>query len=95
MFSPNISTHQLADQIHHERLSHSALIQKVVRERSTDAITADRNAQRRTTSRRLAATLGAAMLTFAIAAAAAAAGSEASEASAAQALSGGGVTLLR
>ncbi len=72
MFAPNISTHQLADQIHHERLSHAALMQKVARERSVDLVTVDHQAQRRVTSRRLAATLGTATLTFAIAAVAAA-----------------------
>lgn len=95
MFAPNISTHQLADQIHHERLSHAALIQKVARERSTDVVMADRQAQRRATSRRLAATLGAAMLTLAIAAAAAAAGAQGSEAPATQRSTAGGITLLR
>ena len=94
MFAPNISTHQLADQIHHERLSHSALMQKVVRERSTDSITVDREAQRRVTSRRLAAGLAAVTLTFAIAAVAAA--TQQSEAAATQSHgSGGGVTLIR
>ena len=92
MFAPNISTHQLADQIHHERLSHAALMQKVARERSTDSITVDREAHRRVTSRRLAAGLAAATLTFAIAAAAA--GTQQSQA-ASQHSSGGGVTLIR
>jgi hypothetical protein len=93
MFAPNISTHQLADQIHHERLSHAALMQKVVRERSTDSITVDREAQRRVTARRLAAGLAAATLTFAIAAAAA--GTQQSQAAAQRHSSGGGVTLIR
>ena len=92
MLAPNISTHQLADQIHHERLSHAALMQKVARERSTDSINVDRDAQRRVTSRRLAAGLAAATLTFAIAAAAA--GTQQSQA-ATQHSSGGGVTLIR
>ena len=51
MFAPNVSTYQLADQIDHDRLSHSALLQKVARERSTDSITVDREAQRRVTRR--------------------------------------------
>ena len=93
MFAPNISTHQLADQIHHERLSHAALMQKVARERSTDAVTVDREAQRRVTSRRLAAGLAAATLTFAIAAAAA--GTQQTEAAGQRHSSGGGVTLIR
>ncbi|MDQ4036721.1 MAG: hypothetical protein M3153_12500 [Chloroflexota bacterium] len=93
VFAPNISTHQLADQIHHERLSHAALIQKVTRERSTDSVSIDRMAQRRATSRRLAATLTAAALTFVIAAAASA--TQQTEAAASQHSAGGGVTLLR
>ena len=94
MFAPNISTHQLADQIHHERLSHAALMQKVSRERSTDSIVVDREVQRRVTSRRLAAALGAVTLTFAVAAAAAA--TQQSEAAASQTpASGGGITLIR
>ena len=93
MFAPNISTHQLADQIHHERLSHAALMQKVARERSTDTITVDHQAQRRVTSRRLAATLAAATLTFAIAAAVAA--TQLSEAASQRHPTGGGVTLIR
>ena len=93
MFAPNISTHQLADQIHHERLTHAALMQKVARERSTDSIIVDREAQRRATSRRLAAALGAATLTFAIAAAVA--GTQQSEAAERPHSSGGGVTLIR
>ncbi|MCA1568743.1 MAG: hypothetical protein LC798_00155 [Chloroflexi bacterium] len=72
MFAPNVSTHQLADQIHHERLSHAALLQKVARERSTDSVSVDRPAQRLLTARRLAATLTAGALTFTVAAAAAA-----------------------
>ena len=94
MFAPNVSTFQLADQINHDRLSHSALLQKVARERSTDSITVDREAQRRVTSRRLAAGLAAVTLTFAIAAAAAA--TQQTEAAATQSHgSGGGVTLIR
>ena len=93
MFAPNISTHQLADQIHHERLSHSALLQKVARERSTDTVSIDRMAHRRATSRRLAATVAAATLTFVIAAAAAA--TQQTEAAASPHSAGGGVTLLR
>jgi hypothetical protein len=72
MFAPNISTHQLADSIHHERLAHAALIQQIKQDRSADAVSVDRQVQRRITSRRLAATLAGAVLTFAIAAAVAA-----------------------
>jgi hypothetical protein len=93
MFAPNISTYQLADQIHHERLSHAALMQKVARERSTESITVDRQAQRRITARRLAATFGAATLTFAIAAAATA--TQQAEPAAQRHSTGGGVTLIR
>jgi hypothetical protein len=93
MFAPDISTHRLADQIHHERLTHAALIQKVVRERSTDGPSVDRDAQRRLTSRRLAAAVAAAALTFAITAATAA--TQLSEPAADQPSTGGGVTLIR
>ena len=34
MFAPNISTHQLADSIHHERISHAALLQQVKQDRA-------------------------------------------------------------
>ena len=93
MFAPNISTYQLADQIHHERLNHAALLQKVVRERSADSITVDRQAQRRITSRRLTATLAAAALTLTIAAAATA--TQSSAAPEPLQSTGGGVTLIR
>ena len=93
MFAPNVSTHRLADQIHHERLTHAALIQKVVRERSTDAPSIDRGALRRLTSRRLAATLAAAALTLAVTAATAA--TQMSEPAAGWASTGGGITLIR
>ena len=72
MFAPNVSTHQLADSLHRERLNHSAMIQKVMQDRDPHAVGFDRQAQRRITSRRLAATLAAAALTFTIAAAVAA-----------------------
>jgi hypothetical protein len=72
MFAPNVSTHQLADSIHRERLNHSAMIQKVMQDRDPHGTTVDRQAQRRITSRRLAATIAAAALTFTIAAAVAA-----------------------
>lgn len=94
MFAPNISTHQMADQLHHERLSHAALVQKVARERSADSVNADLPAQRRLTSRRLAATIAAATLTLTIAAAAAAT-QQAGAPDAHHASSGGGVTLIR
>jgi hypothetical protein len=71
MFAPNLSTHQLADSIHHERQSHSTRILKVQQERM-DSANVDRSVQRRITARRLAASLTAVVLTFAIAAIAAA-----------------------
>jgi hypothetical protein len=93
MFAPNISTHQLADSIHHERLAHAARIQQIKEDRSADAVSVDRQLQRRITSRRLAATLAGAVLTFAIAAAVAAQ----SPAAPAQQhpANGGGLTLIR
>ena len=92
MFAPNISTHQLADTIQHERLAHAAVIQKIKRDRAPDAVTIDRPAQRRLTSRRLAATMAAA-LTFAIAAAVAA--NQPAAAPAQEHSPGGGLTLVR
>ena len=72
MFAPNVSTHQLADSIHRERLNHAAMIQKVMQDRDPHGVAVDRQVQRRITSRRLAATIAAAALTFTIAAAVAA-----------------------
>ncbi len=92
MFAPNISTHQLADQIHHERIDHAALLHKVARDRSSDSLGVDRQAHRRTTSRRLAATLTAAVLSIGIAAVAAA--QSAGDVPAAR-TTGGTVTLIR
>ncbi len=93
MFAPNISTHQLADQVHHERLNHAALLQKVARERSANSITVDRQAQRRMTSRRLTATLAAAALTFTLAAAAGA--TQQTSAPEGHPSTGGGATVVR
>ncbi len=92
MFAPNISTHQLADQIHHERLDHAALLHKVARDRSSGSAGIDRQAQRRTTSRRLAATLTAAVLSIGIAAVAAA---QSPSAQSTAGTTGGSVTLIR
>lgn len=92
MFAPNISTHQLADQIHQERIDHSALLHKVARDRSSESAGIDRQALRRTTSRRLAATFAAAVLSIGIAAVAAAQGpSDVPSAG----TTGGTVTLIR
>jgi len=94
MFAPNISTHQLADQIHQERLSHSALMQKVARERSADSVSVDRETRRRATVRRLAASLGAVTLLLSIAAAATA--TQPSETTSTHpAAQGGGAKLIR
>ena len=71
MFAPNLSTHQLADSIQHERLSHASRMQKVHQERK-DSVALDRSVQRRITARRLAATLAAGALTLGLAAVAAA-----------------------
>ncbi len=92
MFAPNISTHQLADQVHHERQSHAALLHRVSRERSDSSFSIDRQALRRTTSRRLVATLAGALLSLSIVAMAAA---QPDEAAAPAHPIGGGVTLIR
>jgi len=92
MFAPNVSTHQLADTIHRERIAHAARIQQIKEDRAPDRVTVDHQAHRRMTSRRLAAAL-AAVLTFAIAAAVAANQPEAAPAQ--QHSPGGGLTLIR
>ena len=92
MFAPNISTHQLADTIHHERISHAARLQQIKQDRAPDGFAVDRQAHRRMTSRRLAAAM-AAVLTFAIAAAVAA--NQPAAAPAQQHSPGGGLTLIR
>jgi len=106
MFAPNVSTHQLADAIHQERLadaaairqakayrkSHNAMLHQAKIDRG-EGISVDRHAQRRITARRLTATMVGAVLTFAIAAAVAA--NQPAAAPAAGPSSGGGVTLLR
>jgi len=71
MFAPDSTTHELAHMIQRERLSHAALLQKVARERAPDSVTLDRQAQRRITIRRLAASLTAVALALVTAAAAA------------------------
>jgi hypothetical protein len=93
MFAPNVSTHQLADSIHRERLNHSAMIQKVMQDRDSHMVAVDRQAQRRITSRRLAATIAAAALTFTVAAAVAA--NQPAPAPASGGTSGGGLVLIR
>ena len=93
MFAPNVSTHQLADSIHRERLNHAAMIQKVMQDRDPHAVAVDHQAQRRITSRRLAATIAAAALTFTIAAAVAA--NQPTAAPAEGPTPGGGMILIR
>jgi hypothetical protein len=93
MFAPNVSTHQLADSIHRERLNHSAMIQKVMQDRDPHGVAIDPQAQRRITSRRLAATVAAAALTFTIAAAVAA--NQPTAAPAEGHSPGGGMVLIR
>jgi len=73
MFAPDVTTHELAGLVQRERLSHAALLQKVARERSPEHSPIDRNVQRRITARRLAATVGGAMLSISVAALAVAA----------------------
>ena len=53
------TTHELSHLIQRERAEHSALIQKVASERSTDVVRFDRDILRRLTWRRLAASLSA------------------------------------
>ena len=92
MFAPNSTTYQLADSIHQERQHHAALLHKISRDRA-ESPGVDREAQRRITSRRLAATAVAAALTFVIAAAAAA--NQPAAAPTGPQSPGGGLTLIR
>jgi hypothetical protein len=92
MFAPNISTHQLADAIHRERQADAATIRQAkLYRKAHPGVT--RHAQRRITSRRLAATLAGAVLTLAVAAAVAA--NQPAAAPAQQHSPGGGMTLIR
>ena len=59
MFAPSIGTRPLADTIHEERTNHAALLQQIKRDRAPDATAVDRQANRRMTSRRLAAAMAA------------------------------------
>lgn len=88
MFAPNATTHQLADQIHHERQSHAERMQLVAREKGPDGAPLDRYAQRRITARRLAAGAVALALTVTVAAVTVAGGASGGP-------GGGGVTLIR
>jgi hypothetical protein len=72
MLGPNHQHVSMANQMHQERLSHAARIQKVARERRDTHQPFDRDVARRLTVARLAATAGAVALTFALAASAAA-----------------------
>lgn len=106
MFAPNVSTHQLADAIHQERLADAAAIRQAKAYRAShnamlhqakidrgEGIIVDRHAQRGITARRLTATLVGAVLTFAVAAAVAA--NQPAAAPAAGPSSAGGLTVIR
>jgi hypothetical protein len=99
MFAPNLSTHQLADQMHHERLSHAARMQAAAEQHGPKGTPLDREAQRRITVRRLTATLAGAALSVALVAGAAATlGSQPDPASAPATVgggAGGGATHIR
>jgi hypothetical protein len=97
MFAPNLSTHQLADSVHHERQAHAARLHGITRDRKAGDVPIDRVALRRLTARRLTASMAAVVLTLVIAAAAAATGSNAKPNGAAPMApaNGGSLTLIR
>jgi hypothetical protein len=68
MHAPNIQTHQLADQMHAERLDHAARMRLAAEARGPHGTPRDRDALRRITARRLTATLAGALLSVAVAA---------------------------
>lgn len=68
MLGPNHHAHQLATRMHDERLSHSARIRLVARERHDEQRAINLEGHRRLTAARLAATVGGALLAFALAA---------------------------
>ncbi len=88
MLGPNHHSYQLAQQTHAERLSHSARIQMVQKDRAERPFNHD--GHRLITARRLAAGIAGVVLTFALAAA-----SVDSAAAAPNRATGGGVTLIR
>lgn len=67
MFGPDSTRHELVGLMQHERLSHAALLQKVARERTPEASPIDRQAQRRITVRRLAASIAGAVRSASVA----------------------------
>jgi hypothetical protein len=72
MLGPNDHTHQLANQMYSERLSHAARIQMVARDRRDPSEPANHEGHRRLTVARLAASAAGIVLTLTLAAAAAA-----------------------
>lgn len=81
MFAPNQTTYQLADRTHADRLAHSARIRAAAQERGSQGTPLNRDAHRRITARRLAATAAGALLSLAIGAGALAMQGPADEAS--------------
>ena len=86
MLGPNHHSHQLANQMYSERLSHAARIQMIARDRHDSHKPVSHEADRRMTVTRLAASAAGVVLTFALAATAAAGSG---------AVGGGGATLIR
>ena len=86
MLGPNHHAHQLASQMYSERLSHTARIQMVARDRRDSSEPVNHEGHRRLTVTRLAASVAGVALTFALAATAAAGHA---------AVGGGGATLIR
>ncbi len=72
MLGPNHHSHQLANQMYSERLSHAARIQMIARDRRDPQKPVSHEADRRMTVARLAASAAGVVLTFALAATAAA-----------------------
>ncbi len=88
MLGPNHHSYQLAKQTYGERLSHSARIRMIQKDRSERPFNHD--GHRLITARRLAAGIAGVVLTFALAAA-----RVGSAAAAPNGATGGGVTLVR
>lgn len=86
MLGPNHHSHQLANQMYSERLSHAARIQMIARDRHDTEKPVNHEGDRRMTVARLAASAAGVVLTFALAATAAAGN---------PAVGGGGATLIR
>lgn len=99
MYAPSIATHQIADQIHAERLDHAARMRLAAEARGPHQII-DRDAARRITARRLTATMAGALLSVALAAGALALQAESASSTATDAVTielgaGGGRMLVR